>query len=139
MHATPDQQTEVQSELDTVAVPVAPPRDPAAYRVTDHYRNRLRDRVRDRDRSTLPGELIREGDVVRARDPDARRVPANLHGTPVAFTTDGPRGQPWTLVAALRPRAFVDDDALHRALTIFQGTPTGPGDAGGDAGGDDDE
>lgn len=37
----------IDRESDTVRVLVAPPRDPSAYRATDHFRNRLRERVND--------------------------------------------------------------------------------------------
>lgn len=120
---------------DTVTVPVVPPREPGAYQATRHFSNRLRERVRDADRSHLTRTLIRSGRVSRVRDPDERDVPDDERGTPVGFTTVGPRDRPWTLVVALRPVAFVVDDEQHRALTIFQGTPTRVDDAG-DAGGD---
>lgn len=129
---TPDGRTAYDTE--TVTVPVAPPRDPSAYRATDHFRNRLRERVDDADRDHLPRTLIEEGRVARVAGDDAD-VPADERGATVAFTTTGPRARPWTLVAALRPVAFTHDDERHRALTIFQGTPTRRDDGDG-AGGD---
>ena len=128
----------IDRESDTVTVPVAPPRDPSAYRATDHFRNRLRERVDDVERDRIPRTLIETGRVCRVVDHDADDVPVveRAHkGTPIAFTMTGPDKRPWTLVAALRPSAFVDPDEKHRAVTIFQGTPTRRDDAGG-AGGD---
>jgi hypothetical protein len=46
------------------------------------------------------------------------------YGNPVAFTTVGPEQKPWTLVAGLRHEAYVNSDVLHRAVTIYQGTPS---------------
>ena len=123
-------------DAETVTVPVAPPRDPSAYRATTHFRNRLRERVDDADRDHLPRTLIEDGRVSRVVDHDDAAVPDGERGTTIAFTTTGPRARPWTLVAALRPVAFADADEHHRALTIFQGTPTRRADGDG-AGGDD--
>ena len=123
-------------DAETVTVPVAPPRDPARYRATRHFSNRLRERVDDVDRDELPRTLIEDGRVSRVVDHDDAAVPDGERGTTIAFTTTGPRARPWTLVAALRPVAFdVARDERHRALTIFQGTPTRR-DGGDGAGGD---
>jgi len=138
MPTTPDTTADGRTAYDTetVTVPVAPPRDPAAYRATGHFRNRLRERVDDADRDHLPRTLIEDGRVSRVVDHDDADVPDGERGTTIAFTTTGPRARPWTLVAALRPVAFdVARDERHRALTIFQGTPTRRAD-GDDAGGD---
>jgi hypothetical protein len=114
--------TEIPIETDagTVTVPITPPRDPSAYRATDHFRNRLRERVDDHRRDTLPAELIREGRVRRA-PATADDVPEHERGACVAFTTATATGRPWTLIAALRPLAFTADDQRHRAITIYQG------------------
>ena len=115
---------------DLLRVPVRPPRDPAAYRPTDHFIQRLRERVPEYDRD-LPRRVIQDGRACRVRgdsvDDDLK------YGTPVGFT-DTVEGKPWTVIVALRPVAFVDD-VKHRALTVFQGTPT-PADRDGDAGGE---
>jgi hypothetical protein len=125
----------IDRESDTVTVPVAPPRDPSAYRATAHFRNRIRERVDDVDRDELPRTLIEDGRVARVAG-DGADVPADERGATVAFTTTGPRARPWTLVAALRPVAFERVGERHRALTIFQWTPTRRDDVDG-AGGDD--
>ena len=105
---------------NTVTIPVAPPRDPEAYRATDHFRNRLRERVDDHRRDTLPAELIREGRVRRA-PATAGDVPEREQGATVAFSTAAATGRPWTFIAALRPIAFAEPDQRHRAITIYQG------------------
>lgn len=120
-------------EADTVTVPVAPPRDPSRFAATDHFRNRLRERVDDHRRDTLPAALIREGRVHRA-PATADDVPEYERGAMVAFTTATATGRPWTLLAALRPRAFADPDERHRAVTIYQG-PAPDADAATDRGG----
>lgn len=135
MPTTPDTTADGRTAYDaeTVTVPVSPPRDPSAYRATRHFSNRLRERVDDVDRDELPRTLIEDGRVARVAGDDAD-VPADERGATVAFTTTGPRARPWTLVAALRPVAFALDGERHRALTIFQGTPTRRDDVA-DAGG----
>jgi len=134
-HTTDDGRDERRDE--TVTVPVAPPRDPSAYRATRHFTNRLRERVDEHRRGTLPADLLRRGRVRRvpATRPDDTDVPDVERGTPVAFTTASATGRPWTLVAALRPAAFASDDEQHRAITVYQGpAPERPGDdVGGDA------
>lgn len=104
---------------DLLRVPVRPPREPAAYRPTDHFIQRLRERVPEYD-SNLPRRIIEDGRACRVRG-DSVDGGAD-YGTPVGFTT-AIRGEPWTVIVALRPAAFVDD-GKHRALTVFQGTPT---------------
>ena len=135
MTTTPDTTDDGRTEHDdTVTVPVAPPRDPAAYRATRHFSNRLRERVDDVDRDHLPRRLIEEGRVSRVVDHDGD-VPDGERGTTIAFATVADDGRPWTLVAALRPVAFVGPDEKHRAVTIFQGTPTSTDAAATDRGG----
>lgn len=104
---------------DLVEIPIRPPRDPDAYRPTDHFLQRLRDRVPEYDRD-LPGRVIAEGRTRRVNGDDVGDGPT--YGTPVGFTATV-RGEPWTVVVALRPRAFLDG-GKHRALTVFQGVPT---------------
>ena len=110
----------IEPDAGTVTVPIVPPRDPSAYRATDHFRNRLRERVDDHRRGTLPAELIREGRVRRA-PASADDVPEHEQGATVAFSTAAATGRPWTLIAALRPIAFASEDQRHRAITIYQG------------------
>jgi hypothetical protein len=110
-----------------VEIPVRPPRDPAAYRPTDHFLQRHRERVPEFDKS-LPRRVIETGQASRVRG--AAVADASDYGTPIAFTT-AVRGEPWTVVVALRPVAFVDSDTKHRALTLYQGTPTRTDESGG--------
>lgn len=109
-----------------VEVPVRPPRDPSMYRPTDHFLHRLRERVPKHDRDILPERLLREGNVER-RPGDPRADPDEKHdGAVVAFTTTV-RKEPWTIVVALRPTAFLNESSKHRALSIYQGTPRSAG------------
>jgi hypothetical protein len=103
----------------TVTIPIVPPRDPEAYRITSHFRNRLRQRVPDAFQPSLPANLIRDGRILRL-ETDAE---TQSHGAVVAFTTTGPKQRPWTLIAGLRAEAFNSEDEHHRVVTIFQGTP----------------
>ncbi len=110
------------TDRQTVAIPVIPPRDPECYRITNHFKNRLRQRVPENYRPTLPETLIRDG---RIRRLEIDNVEVGSYGAVVAFTTTGPKNRPWTLIAGLQPAAFTDDDAEHRVITIYQGTPEG--------------
>jgi hypothetical protein len=135
MPTTPDTTNDGRDERrdETVTIPVAPPREPSAYRATDHFRNRLRERVDEHRRGTLPADLIRDGRVRRV-PASAGDVPDHERGACVAFSTATATGRPWTLIAALRPAAFVSDDERHRAVTIYQGAA--PDAAGATARGD---
>jgi hypothetical protein len=118
------------TETQTVTIPVEPPRDPSEYRSTTHFTQRLKQRVAaEYSEFSLPGELIREGRVTLLEEYDSEAITAEDYGSVIALTTTGPKQRPWTLIAALRPPAFGSDDELHRAITIYQGTPPT---AGGD-------
>jgi hypothetical protein len=110
-----------------VEIPVKPPREPAAYQPRDHFLLRLRQRVPEFDRN-LPRQVIQDGRVCRVHGDTVDERPD--YGTPVAFTKTV-RGDPWTVVVALRPDGFTDDPT-HHALTLWQGTPTPAGLGGGD-------
>ena len=111
---------------DLVTVPVAPPREPRAYRATSHFQQRLKERVPEYLRDSLPGQLIEDGAVSRAGEYRPGTGPGK--GTPVAFS-DEIGGETWTLIAALRPRALTRD-GTHAALTVYQGAPEQPPEAG---------
>jgi len=112
------------STADLVTVPVAVPREPAAYRPTVHFGQRLKDRVPEHDRDALPRRLIEDGAVSRVPEhphaPDAR-------GTLVAFI-DEIAGETWTLIVSLRPGAFIRD-GKHGAVSIYRGRPEDDPDA----------
>lgn len=112
---------------ELVTVPIQPPRDPAAYRATTHFKQSLRDRVPRHDRGLLPREIIERGTPDRQVTDRDRLELDDGRGTPVAFTA-AINGESWTMIVALRPEAFADDDRRHRALTIYQGRPTHAGD-----------
>ena len=116
------------STADLVTVPVAVPRDAQAYRATAHFQQRLKERVPEFRHDTLPGRLIEGGRASRAGE---YRPNGTGKGTPVAFS-DEIAGDTWTLIAALRPDAF-GRDGKHAALTIYQGAPEHPPEAGEDA------
>lgn len=103
---------------DLVEVPVAPSRDPAAYRPTVHFGQRLKDRVPEHDRDALPRRLIEEGAVSRVQDhPHA----TDSRGALVAFI-DVVAGETWTLIVSLRPCAFTRE-GKHGAVSIYRGRP----------------
>lgn len=113
------QQTEaVESEATLIEMSIHVPRDPSDYRVTNHFKNRLRQRVDAAFRETLPSTLIKSGSVRELKQGDGYRT--------IVFTTTsgGRKAKPWSLVAALNPKAFTNDDVDHRAITIFQGIPS---------------
>lgn len=104
---------------ELVEIPVEPPREPDAYEPTDHFLQRHRERVPDYD-DDLAARVIETGRARRVRG-DSVEDGAD-YGTPVGFTT-AIRGEPWTVIVALRPAGFADD-RHHSAPTVFQGTPT---------------
>jgi hypothetical protein len=108
------------STADLVTVPVAVPREPAAYRPTVHFGQRLKDRVPEHDRDALPRRLIEDGRVNVAGEYRPGTGPGK--GTPVAFS-DEIGGETWTLIAALRPRALTRD-GTHAVLTVYRGPPS---------------
>jgi hypothetical protein len=120
MHETPQQRRRIDAE--TTSTPHVP-RDPEAYRVTNHFVNRLKQRVDDAWHPSLPATLIRDGSITRLK-PDVK-TGKNRHecDTTVAFSSTGPKQRVWTLVAGLRHEAYVHDDECHRAITIYLGTP----------------
>lgn len=70
MRETRDTLTHEHSSTDTehlVEIPVAPPRQPAAYRPRDHFLQRLRGRVPEYARD-LPREIIQNGRVCRVTE-----------------------------------------------------------------------
>ena len=109
----------MSTAADLVTVPVAVPRDPPAYRATHHFQQPLNERVPEHRRGTLPRGLIEAGHVSRAGE---YRPNGSGKGTPVAFS-DEIAGETWTLIVALRPRAF-GRDGKHAALTVYQGPLT---------------
>mgnify|MGYP006896946126 CR=1 FL=1 len=104
-----------------MTVPVAVPRDPAAYRSTVHFQQRLRARVPEYRRDSLPRQLIEDGEARRAGQ--FRDGPGEARGTPVAIT-DEIAGETWTLVVSLRPTAF-GRTGRHAAVTVYTGRPDG--------------
>ena len=108
----------MSTAADLVEVPVAPPRDPAAYRPTVHFGQRLKDRVPEHDRDALPRRLIEDGAVHRV--PDHPHT-TDAQGALVAFI-DEIAGETWTLIVSLRPGAFTRD-GKHGAVSIYRGRP----------------
>jgi hypothetical protein len=114
------QSDRIESHNDTPAT-LRVPREPDAYRVTNHFLNRLKQRVDEAFQPSLPATLIQDGTIRRLK-PDCGNNRRECH-TKVAFVSTGPKQRAWTLVAGLRHEAYYNQRECHRAITIYCGTP----------------
>jgi len=114
------QSDRIESHNDTPAT-LQVPREPDAYRVTNHFLNRLKQRVDEAFQPSLPATLIQDGTIKRLK-PDCGKNRRECHAK-VAFSTTGPKQRVWTLVAGLRHEAYYNQRECHRAITIYLGTP----------------
>ncbi len=85
---------------------VTPPREPEAYRITDHFRYRLN----HRRNPSIDGEIVRpcieDGQVKHTQQADR-------------FFFELELDYRFRVVVALRDEAFLDDEEKHRALTVY--------------------
>lgn len=121
MHETPHQKRRIDSQ-ETAAMPHIP-REPEAYRVTNHFVNRLKQRVDEAWHPSLPATLIQDGTLTRLKPEAPTGKNCYECETKVAFSSTDPKQRVWTLVAGLRHEAYIHDDECHRAITIYLGTP----------------
>lgn len=100
----------------SVSVPV--PREPAAYRPSVHFGQRLRERVPERLRDRVVNECIETGECRGVRPP--RRDDADdeikQHFAFEATVADGR----WRLVVGIRSAALLNDDKKHLAVTVME-------------------
>lgn len=82
------------------------PREPSAYRITEHFRFR----VSRRTNPSVDGEIIRrcieEGELKTTQQADR-------------FIFEFEAGYTWRLIVALRDEAFLQDEEKHRAVTVY--------------------
>jgi len=103
----------VSSESQTPEAPiyklsasVSPPRDPSAYRVTDHFRYRLS----HRQNPSINGKIVRrcfeEGRIKHTQAADR-------------FFFELELDYRYRIVVAVRDEAFLEPKEKHRALTVY--------------------
>lgn len=88
----------------TLSVPI--PREPSAYRMTEHFRFRKS----RRENPSVDGEVIRrcieDGRIKRTQSADR-------------FIFEWEAGWTWWVIVELREEAFLQEAEKHRALTVF--------------------
>jgi len=103
----------VSSESPTPETPiyklsasVSPPRDPSAYRITDHFRYRLS----HRQNPSINGEIVRrcfeDGRIKHTQAADR-------------FFFELELDYRFRVVVALRDEAFLEETEKHRAVTVY--------------------
>jgi len=85
---------------------VTPPRDPAAYRITDHFRYRMN----HRQNPSIDGDTVR-------RCFEAGQIKHTEAANRFIFELD--LGYRYRVVVALRDEAFLREEEKHRALTVY--------------------
>jgi len=85
---------------------VTPPRDPAAYRITDHFRYRMNHRRNPSIDGDLVRRCIEEGRIKHTQE-------ANR------FFFELELDYRFRVLVALRDSAFFDPEQKHRALTVY--------------------
>jgi hypothetical protein len=103
-----------------VNVPMPVPRDPAEYRATIHFGQRLRERVPAEHRDTVVETLFQRGDIYGASAPATTADEADVSQY-FAFEASVEDVE-YRLIAGIRPAAFREPERKHLAVTIM---PTG--------------
>ncbi|NHX37191.1 MULTISPECIES: hypothetical protein [Halolamina] len=85
---------------------VSPPREPSAYRITDHFRYRMN----HRQNPSVDGDIIR-------RCFEDGRIKNTAQADRFIFELDADHR--WWLIVELRDEAFFQESEKHRALTVF--------------------
>ena len=109
--------TDTEPNVKHAAVPMPVPRDPGEYMASTHLGMRLRERVPEHLRSRVIRECIEEG-VCRGTTPP--RDLDDEFDIFQSFAFEKAIGHvEWRVIVGVRPRAFVDDDVKHVALTVY--------------------
>jgi len=100
-------------------VPMPVPRDPAQYRATTHFGQRLRDRVPEPLRDRVVRECITHGYCRGASPPDSI-VDSDEERMVQAFAFERElEGVRWTVVVGIMRARYLRDGAKHKALTVY--------------------
>lgn len=100
------------------AVPGGPkkvPRDPKAYRSTQHFINRLKQRVPEKLQSDIAARCVRHGELKAVSA--AGKASSNAHQDFAFFHEID--GTTWKLVVGIVPRAYESDHVKHFARSIY--------------------
>jgi len=96
-----------------VAVPMDLPRDPEEYRATVHFGQQIKQRVPDHHQDMAVRETIEFGDHKGSYHPDGvKKFDYVLQYFKVI-------GETWTVVVGIIPKAFLDPETKHLAVTIY--------------------
>jgi hypothetical protein len=85
---------------------LTPPRQPEAYRITDHFRQRLK----RRKNPTITGDIVRRC----IEDGQLKRTQVSHH-----FFFELQLDYRFRVVVALRDEAFLEQEEKHRALSVY--------------------
>ncbi len=95
-----------EAPIYKLSASVSPPRDPSAYRITDHFR----DRLNFRQNPTVDGKIVRrcfeEGQIKHTQVADR-------------FFFELELDYRYRVVVALRDEAFLEEAEKHRAVTVY--------------------
>jgi hypothetical protein len=92
------------TETYSLSVPI--PRDPSAYRITDHFRFRMNRRKNPSIDTDTVRRCIEEGRVKSTQSPDR-------------FIFELELGYRWWVIVEIRDEAFLEESEKHRAVTVF--------------------
>jgi len=99
-HHTPEDATY------SLSTSVTPPREPSAYRITDHFRYRMN----HRQNPSVDGDIIR-------RCFEEGRIKNTAQANRFIFELNADHR--WWVVVEVRDAAFFQESEKHRALTVF--------------------
>jgi len=91
------------------------PRDPEAYRSTNHYINRLKQRVPEDLQSDIAARCVKRG-VLKAKT-RAGEADGNAWQDFAFYRKID--DQPWCLIVAIVPQAYESEMVKHAAKTIY--------------------
>ncbi|WP_049980237.1 hypothetical protein [Halolamina rubra] len=90
----------------SLSTSITPPREPSAYRITDHFRYRMN----HRQNPSVDGDIIR-------RCFEHGRIKNTSQADRFIFELDAEHR--WWVIVELRDVAFFQEAEKHRALTVF--------------------